>query len=55
MNKSLDIERNWIAVKGEEIKAMADSKKRARRAAEHLGCEYDEIIATPAEGVPHVF
>lgn len=47
-------ERHWMAVNGEVIAARADTKDRARQAAEHLGNEYAEVVATPKNGVPNL-
>lgn len=49
------VDRDWLAVRGDTIASRADSKEHARRAADHLGNPYDEIVATPAGGIPHVF
>lgn len=33
--------------------AKADTKDRAALAADHLGQDYQEVVATPKNGVPH--
>lgn len=38
---------DWGAVRGEQIVAKGGTKEQARRAADHLGEEYWEIIALP--------
>lgn len=46
------IERHWIAVRGDRVVAKADTKPRAATSADQLGEEYSEVVAVPKGGVP---
>lgn len=48
----IEIEKDWIAVRGERIVAKAGTKEQARRVAEHFDEEYDVIVAVPKRGTP---
>lgn len=48
----IQIERHWIAIRGERIVAKADTRERAAIAADQLGEEYSEVVAVPKHGVP---
>lgn len=50
----VQIERHWIAIRGERIVAQADTKERAGIAADQLGEEYSEVVAVPKNGLPHL-
>lgn len=43
----IEIEKDWMAVKGDKIVAKGETKDQARRAAEHLDREYDKVVANP--------
>lgn len=51
----VEIEREWMALRGDRIVAKGGTKEQARRAAEHLGREYLEVVAMPKGGVHGVY
>lgn len=44
----IQIEREWIAVdRSERIRGKGATAEQARRAAQHLGHDYHEVVAIP--------
>lgn len=50
--KVVQMEREWIAVRGERIVAKADTQERAAVVAEQLGETYEQVVAVPKGGAP---
>lgn len=46
----IEMDKEWIAVKGDMIMSKGNTKQQAKRAAEHLGMDYDEVVAIPKGG-----
>lgn len=43
----IEIKKDWMAIRGDKIVAKGETKEQARMAAEHLGREYDKVVANP--------
>lgn len=46
------MERQWIAVRGDRIVGKGNTEGQASRAATEMGEEYWEIVAVPKGGAP---